>query len=174
MRSYGFAEELALEGFRISFEAALARVRKASVPAGFSIHSTHTADVDRLLELDNLVRQDVPGSDGWQGGREAFVDDLSDPASYYFAVDDRTGEYAGLVRIWHNPDGPHFGLIGVARDYRHTRVAAALIKCGLEGAAEWGYAHFDTGTSLSNPVMYPRMKRLGAETTWRTLQMIRQ
>lgn len=61
-----------------------------------------------------------------------------DPGGYLVGVDEATGAYAGLIRIWRNPAGPRFGMIGAARQYRNTLLAAALLRQALEAAATWG------------------------------------
>lgn len=116
--SAGFEVEVAEERFRIRFDRVLAWLRRSWVPSGFSIHPADTVDEDRSFILDNTLRQDTLGTDGWQGDRDWFHDELTesppfDPSAYLVAVDDRTGDYVGLVRIWRNPTGPRFGLIGV-------------------------------------------------------------
>ena len=175
----GFAAELEVEGFRIRFDRALAMLKRAWVPQGFSIRTADTVDEDRLFTLDNTLRHDVPGTDGWRGFREWFREELSeappfDAAGYLVAVDDHNGEYVGLTRIWRNPDGPHFGLVGVIRQYRNTVIAAALMKCALTAASQWGHETFTTSTSPVNPVTYPRMKRLGAESLGKKVQLVRR
>ena len=173
----GFETELVEEQFRIRFERALDLLDRAWLPSGFSIHRADHVDEDRLFTLDNTLRQDTPGTDGWRGDRSWFQQEIAtsppfDSAAYLVAIDDSNGEYAGLVRVWRNPDGPRFGLIGVLPQYRNAPIAAALLKQALAAAAGWGYDTFVAETSLTNAVVYPRMKRLGAETLGRFLQMV--
>lgn len=175
----GFETELVMEAFRIRFDHALAWTKRAWIPSGFSILSAATADEDRLFALDNTLRQDTPGTDGWRGNREWFHDELTEsppfhPAAYLVAADDRNGEYVGLIRIWRNDDGPRLGLIGVRRRNRNTVIAMALLNQALTAAAQWGHDTFTAETSLSNRVIHPRLVRLGAESTGRTIQLIRR
>src|SRR5690606_25674448 len=70
-----------------------------------------------------------------------------DPSAYLVAVDDRSGDYAGLVRMWRNPDGPRFGLVGVLPEYRNTTIAGALLRQALQAASGWGHESFTAEVS---------------------------
>lgn len=169
----GFAVEMEAEEFRVRFDAALAALRRVSMPRGFTLVRAADADPERLFALDNAVRQDVPGTDGWEGDRTMFLDELSDPAAYLVAVEEASGAYVGLARVWRNPAGPRFGLVGVARRHRGTMVGPALIKAVLEEAAQWGHGSFTTETSLGNDAVHPRLARLAAARLGRFAQLIR-
>lgn len=173
----GFGVEAVNDSFTVPFDAALRVFGRAPVPQGFTIVSAAEVDVDRLFTLDNTVRQEVPGCDGWRGDREWFRSEIAerppfDPDGYLVGIDETTGEYAGLIRIWRNPSGPRFGLVGVARQYRNTLLAAALLRRGLESASTWGSATFTAETSPDNSVVHHRMRRIGAVHTGRFLQMV--
>jgi len=178
LQTAGFDVELVEERFRVRFDDALEWLRGAWVPSGLSIHTADAVDEDRLFTLDNTLRQLTLGTDGWQGDRAWFHDELAesppfDPSAYLVAVDNRTGDYAGLVRIWRNPTGPRFGFIGVVPQYRTTTIAGALLRRALLAASEWGYETFTTETSPSNPTIHKRMRRLGAESLGQFYQMVR-
>ncbi len=178
LRSAGFEVELVEEGFRVRFDRALGWLRRAWLPSGFSIQPADTVDEDGLFLLDNTLRQGTLGTDGWQGDREWFHDELAesppfDPSAYLVAVHDRSGDYVGLVRIWRNPSGPRFGLIGVLPQYRTTTIAGVLLRQALLAASEWGHETFTAETSPSNPTIYERMSRVGAESLGQFYQMAR-
>lgn len=178
LRAAGFTSDFVGERFRIAFDTALDRLRRAWIPSGFSIHPADTLDEERLFTLDNTVRHDVPGTDGWRGDRDWFHEELAesppfDPAGYLVAIDDRNGEYVGLVRIWRNAAGPRLGLVGVIRQYRNTPIAAVLLKRALTAASDWGHASFVTETSRANTVVYPRLMRLGAESLGEFERLVR-
>lgn len=169
----GFIEVLVFESFRIRFDDALAALRHARRPPSCSIVPASAAEPGRLFTLDVAVRQDVPGTDGWRGDRAMFLDELGDPAAYAVAVDGTNGEYAGLARVWRNPTGPRFGLVGVLRQYRGTPIGPALIRLVLEEAAGWGHDSFVTETSLTNRAVHPRLVKVAAERLGREAQLRR-
>ena len=178
LRAAAFTTDFVAEGFRVSFGRALAMIDRAWLPPGFSIHPADTVDEGRLFTLDNTVRHDVPVTAGWRGDRDWFHEELVesppfDPAGYLVAIDDRNGEYVGLVRIWPNATGPRLGLVGVIRQYRNTPIAAALLKRALTAASGWGHGSFVTETSQANTMVYPRLKRLGAESLGEYLRLVR-
>jgi hypothetical protein len=47
-------------------------LRGTQAPAGFGVISAQNADEDRLRLLDDALRQDVPGTDGWQWDAAGF------------------------------------------------------------------------------------------------------
>lgn len=172
----GFENELVTERFEIRFDAALHWLRRAWVPTGMTIRQADAVDEGRLFTLDNTLRQDLAGCDGWRGDPDLFHEELTDappfvPAAYLVGVDRDNGEYVGLVRVWRNPAGPRLGLIGVLRQYRNTSIAVALLAQALTAASGWGYDTFITETSPANPITYPRLRRLGEASLGRFLQM---
>lgn len=179
LQAAGFEIEEISERFRIRFDAALKMIRRARLPPGFSIQSADAVDEDRLFLLDNEIRQGVSGTDGWHGDRQWFHDEIAeappfDPSAYLVAVDESSGGYAGLVRVWRNPTGPRFGLIGVRPQYRATLVGPALLKQALAAASSWGEPTFTAETSLTNRTIHPRMQRLSAESLGKSIQLVRR
>jgi GNAT superfamily N-acetyltransferase len=89
--------------------------------------SAADADLDRLRELDDLLRQDR--HPGWQWTPEEFREETFqpafDPRTYLVAAAD--DEYVGLVRAWRNPGGCRLGFVGVRRDWRRRGIARALV-----------------------------------------------
>jgi GNAT superfamily N-acetyltransferase len=103
----------------------------AAPPAGIR-SSPPTAGEHRLRELDDLLRQDVPGTDGWHWAEADFCDDTwknphFDPAVYVVAVDEVRDGYVGIARIWLRAAGAHPGFVGVGREYRRRGIGAALL-----------------------------------------------
>lgn len=179
LRAAGFAGDFVGERFRVAFETALEPLHRVRIPVGMSIHPADAVDEGKLFTLDNTIRHDVPGTDGWRGDREWFHDELAtsppfDPTGYLVAIDDGNGEYAGLVRIWRNEGGPRLGLIGVIRQYRNTSIAATLLKRALTAASGWGYESFVTETSSANTAVYRRLKRLDAESLGEFVRLLRR
>lgn len=176
-RRAGFEVEVEVEGFLVRFDAALATVRRAFVPAGVRIVSVLDVSETAAFRLDNELRQDVPGTDGWRGNRSWFHDEITadpafDPAAYLVSLDP-VGRPSGLIRFWRNPDRPRLGLIGVRRAHRGGVLAAALLRAGLEAASGWGSEVFATETSLSNDAVHPRLTRLADSQEGVSVQFVR-
>jgi hypothetical protein len=50
-----------------------------------------------------------------------------DPATYLVAIEQATGCYAGLVRVWNRPSGPRLGLLAVGGGDRRRGLAIWLL-----------------------------------------------
>jgi RimJ/RimL family protein N-acetyltransferase len=101
-------------------------------PEGIVIISAADADEDQLRLLDDVLRQDVPGTAGWKWDpgdfrEETFDSAQFDPATYLVAVDTESGRYVALARVWNRPGKPRLGLIAVTRPYRRRGLARALL-----------------------------------------------
>jgi GNAT superfamily N-acetyltransferase len=173
----GFDVEISVDKFLIRFDVALAALTRARLPSRFRLDQADTVDVERLFALDSAIRRDVPGSDGWVGNRRWFRDELRerppfDPRAYLVGIDRNSGDYAGLVRIWRNADGPRLGLLGVTRPYRGTPLAAALLARSLSAASQWGHSAFTTETSTSNLAVHRGVRRLEPKPIGSFYQMV--
>ena len=168
----GFRVEMIEETFQLRFESVLAALRRHGLPDGYDIVPVEACDPDRLFELDNELRNYVPGINGWKGDRTWFDDELVDPAAYFVAVERSTSKLVGLVRIWSNPTGPHFGLIGVLPSHRRSRIAIPLLYRGVATASRWGSPAFVASTSLSNPIHRWVQKRSDA-SLGKSFQLVR-
>jgi GNAT superfamily N-acetyltransferase len=99
----------------------------AELPPGLRMVGAAEADLDRLRELDDLLRQDL--HPGWRWKPEDFREETFqpafDPRTYVIAA--AADEYVALVRVWHNPSGWRLGFVGVRRDWRRRGIARALV-----------------------------------------------
>lgn len=113
----GFAASRRESCYAIPTSPQVTGLGAAGLPPGLTVLSAAGADEDRLRLLDDELRQDAPGADGWHWDAEGFRRETFgldfDPATYLVAMGKATGEYAGLVRVWGNPAGPRLGLIAV-------------------------------------------------------------
>jgi RimJ/RimL family protein N-acetyltransferase len=141
-----------------------------------AVISAADADRDRLRLLDDALRDDIPGTKGWRSTPEEFVNDNFggsdfDPRTYLVAVDESTGEYIGLVRVWMNSRGPRIGMFGVVRPHRRRGITLALLARCLRAAREAGYgtatSNYDEGNDASRGVFH----RLGATQVGRTVEL---
>ena len=86
---------------------------------------------DQLRLLDDALRQDLPGTEGWQWdpvdfNEETFGSDF-DPATYLVAVDVAERRVHRPGRVWNNPGRPRLGLIAVLPPYRRRGLATVLL-----------------------------------------------
>lgn len=172
----GYSAEVVAEKFDVGFDPVLRLVGRTVPPSRFSVVPASSADVESLSDLDNELRQLVPGSEGWHADSDWVRAELEesppfDPASYLVGVAP-DGSYAGLARIWRNPEGPRFGLVAVKPAYRMTRLGPALIAGVLRAASKWGFDTFTTETSIGNRHIHPRLHRLGARSTGYVYQFV--
>jgi ribosomal protein S18 acetylase RimI-like enzyme len=133
----------------------------APAPTGLDIISAARTDLEPLMALDCALREDVPGSDGWQPDpvwfrQETYDSPAFDPETYLVALDGE--EYVGLVRIWIGPRPlPRLGLIAVLPAYRRRGLATALIGQAFAALHARGEkrvtAEVDAGNTPSNTLM---------------------
>lgn len=111
-------------------------------------------DVDAVTALDNTIRADIPGTEGWHGTvaelQETLEDPELDPALYRIAQHAKTGSLDGLIRVWNRTPEPRLGCIGVVRSWRRTSLALALVHSVAAPLLERGVAHITTETDSSN------------------------
>jgi ribosomal protein S18 acetylase RimI-like enzyme len=126
LRAAGFADSRVEHDYWVPV-----RPLDAPVPDGLSLITIDEAAPERVMLLDCAIRQDIPGSEGWQPDmgffRQQTYDEPRDPSAYLIAADGET--YVGLVRVWlPDRDGAtrRLGCIGVLPGYRNRGLARAL------------------------------------------------
>lgn len=148
------------------------------VPAGFTVVSAEAADIDRLRALDELLRDDVPGSDGWVNDpaefqASTFDPRMFDPATYLVAVHDASGQYAGLVRIGKHPRRqPRLGLIGVRRSCRRRGLARALLAAAFPPLHARGILEVFAEADTVNTAATTLLTRIGARRTGGSVELL--
>jgi RimJ/RimL family protein N-acetyltransferase len=130
--SSGFVPARRESEYVVDVATAHGRLRDARLPAGYSLVSVEEVAVDELRRLDDRLRQDVPGTDGWEWDAAGFLDETYDPEQfdprlYWIAVQRPGGEHVGLVRVWRRPDAYRLGLIGVLPQHRRQGIAVGLL-----------------------------------------------
>jgi ribosomal protein S18 acetylase RimI-like enzyme len=161
---------LAARGFSVSRREHLYLVPTdwpRSEAAGFDIISAVDADPVRWCELDDALRRDVPGSMGWHNDPTNFAADTLrdpqfDPATYLIAVDQATGDYAGLVRVWQRPVGPRLGMIATMPAYRRRGVARALLSQSFDVLHRAGHTEASCEVDATNVASNTLLTGLGA------------
>lgn len=149
----GFRLDYTEDVFAARFTTAAVALRKARLPDGFSLITADQADGRSWFTLDNTLRQDIRGNEGWRGDLKWFAEHTHgasnfDPAAHIIAVDDTNGEYAGLVRFWNRPGAlPRLGMLAVLRQYRGCGLGSALLARGVEVASTWDHERFTGETA---------------------------
>jgi RimJ/RimL family protein N-acetyltransferase len=145
------------------------------VPPGIEIVSVQEKELERLSRLDEQLRQDVPGTEGWVNELAEFRDhtfhEHFDPELYLVAV--AGDEYAGLVRVWRGTRVPRLGLIGVLRWHRGKGVAAALLHAVLTTLDERGIEQVSAEVDTTNAASRALLAKLGARRTGGTVELVR-
>ena len=105
-------------------------VPRVDAPPGIVAVRADAVDEERLRLLDDELRGDVPGTDGWRWTAEGFREETYsspyfDPAVYLVAT--AGGEHVGICRVWLRPEQPKLGFIGVRRSLRQQGIARWLI-----------------------------------------------
>ena len=147
-------------------------------PPGVLFISAADAFEDDLRLLDDALRQDVPGCEGWRWDPAGFHDETFgtdfDSKTYLVAVDERSGRYIGLVRVWITPGLPRLGLVAVARPYRRKGVARALLAVAFRELHARGAAQVTAEMDDANTASRTLLWGLGARRTGGTVELVRR
>jgi ribosomal protein S18 acetylase RimI-like enzyme len=147
-------------------------------PDGVIVISANDAFEDQLRHLDDALRQDVPGAEGWKWdpvdfNEETFSSDF-DPATYLVAVDVPSGEYIGLARVWINPGRPRLGLIAVLPAYRRRGLASLLLARAFKVLHERGKKEVTAEVDDTNAANASLMSKLSARRIGGTVELVRR
>lgn len=148
-------------------------------PNGMTLRHADEVDEDRLRFLDDALRQDVPGTDGWRWDPVSFHDETFDPAyfdpaTYVIAVDASSRAYVGLGRVWHNPSGARLGLIGVLPSHRRRGVARALLGHVFAVLHERGIETVTAEVDDANVASVALLESAGARRSDGTIELRRE
>jgi ribosomal protein S18 acetylase RimI-like enzyme len=146
-------------------------------PDGIVIISAVDACEDEMRQLDDALRQDVPGTAGWRWDPDDFheetFDSQFDPATYLIAIDTASGDYVGLVRVWNSPGRPRLGLIAVLTPYRRRGLASALLARAFSVLHERGATEVTAEVDETNSASRSLMLGLGASREGGTIEIIK-
>jgi len=175
---FGFEPERREVEFLLSSDPARNGLEGALVPAGLLLLSAEEVDETGLRELDDRIRADLPGNEGWVNDPAEFHDHVFDdrfvdPASCLVAVDDQHQQFAGLVRIWANAQRARLSLLGVARGYRRRGLARALLASALKPIHERGVAEVMAEADATNAAGLALLRALKAVETGSSLVLTR-
>jgi len=161
-------------GFIPARTEAIWRIPLASIPAR-PIHSdahrllpVDCCDLDRVVDLDNTIRADIPGTRAWRGTIADLSESLEgpdfDPALYLVAVHAHTGSYDGLIRVWNRRPWPRLGCVGVRVAWRRTRLPSALVFTVAGVLRNRGVTDVVTETDVRNGGSHPMASGRGITT----------
>jgi GNAT superfamily N-acetyltransferase len=174
----GFSVHRRESYYRIPTDPAVTGLAAAAMPAGLDVLSALDADIGRLRLLDDALRQDVPGSDGWRWDVTEFRSEtfspFFDPATYLIAVAPATGEYAGLVRVWRNRAGPRLGMIAILAPYRRRGAARALLRHAFAVLSARGEASATAEADDANVASVSLLTGIGARRYGGSVELIRR
>lgn len=157
---------------------AVTGLRDVEAPGGFRLVSADGVDEDRLRLLDDALRQDVPGTDGWNWREDAFREETFcaefDPATYLVGVEEATGDYVGLARVWNNPSCPRLGLIAVLTPYRRRGLARALLAPPLAVLHDRGRHEVLAEVDDANVASLSLISSLGARRIGGAIELVRR
>lgn len=175
----GFVVNRRESNYLIPTDPQITGLRGVEAPRGFVLVGADRVDANRLRVLDDALRQDVPGTDGWRWGEadfreETFESPQFDPATYLVAVEETSGELAGLVRVWNNPGTPRLGLIAVLPSYRRRCLARTLLGRAFGVLHDRGQAEVSAEVDDANVASTTLLTALGARRTGGSLELIRR
>jgi ribosomal protein S18 acetylase RimI-like enzyme len=127
-------------------------------PAPHPFLGLEAVDLERLRLLDDELRQDVPGTDGWRWQHDAFVAQTYSSPSVYLV----TPEYTGICRVWIGGPTPRVGFVGVRRDERQRGLGRALVAAALGETRALGHAEVTTEIDVENAASQALFRGFGA------------
>jgi ribosomal protein S18 acetylase RimI-like enzyme len=149
------------------------------LPERMVLLAADAVDETELRLLDDSLRADVPGYDGWlndpQEFRERSFDERHfDPATYLVALDDAVPAFAGLVRIAVMPRRPRLGLLGVTPAYRRRGLARALLTAAFAALHDRGFTHVTAEVDTTNTASIRLLEQIGGQRTGASLVLLRR
>jgi ribosomal protein S18 acetylase RimI-like enzyme len=153
-------------------------LRGVDLPTEYEIVRADQIAEDRLRRLDDALRQDVPGTDGWRWDpasfhEETFASPFFDASTYLIAFERESGDDAGLVRVWNNPSGPRLGLIAVLPQHRRCGLARGLLARVLGVLAKRGKSDVWTEVDDRNIASISLLEALGARRVGGSIELVR-
>jgi GNAT superfamily N-acetyltransferase len=174
----GFTPQRRELTLQLQTESARWSLSTVEPPPGISLVRADRVDEEKLRLLDDLLRQDVPGTDGWKWDVDGFREETYgtsdfDPTTYLVALDEN-GDGVGLARVWMRPDHPVLGLVGVRSDWRRRGVARALVASVLTAVRVRGPLVVRTGVDETNIASRKLLLSFGGHPVGSSLELSRE
>ncbi|MEP7177837.1 MAG: GNAT family N-acetyltransferase [Pseudonocardiales bacterium] len=178
-RRFGFQTARREIDYVIPVDPGVSGLVDSRLPDGMVMLAADAVDETELRLLDDTLRADGPGSDGWlndpQEFRERSFDErYFDPATYLVALDDAGPAFAGLVRIAVLPRRPRLGLIGVSSGYRRRGLARALLAAAFAALHDRGFTQVSAEVDATNTASVRLLEQIGAERVGASVVLVRQ
>lgn len=153
-----------------------AELPPVSAPPGVRALRADEVDEVELRLLDDELRQDVPGTDGWRWRAEDFREETYasphyDPSVYLLA--ELEGELVGICRVWIRPEHPKLGFIGVRRSLRRRGIARWLVGEAFAVLAARGEREVWTEVDEENAASRALLEGLGGRRVGASLELRR-
>jgi GNAT superfamily N-acetyltransferase len=149
----------------------------AGTPDGLVIISAARTELEKLMMLDCALREDIPGSEGWQPDPQWFREETYDSPDFdpeTYAVALHGDDYVGLARVWNGPrPRPHLGMVGVLAAYRRRGLALALLARVFGPLAERGEKIVTSEVDAANTASNTLMRKLGGRVVGGTVELHR-
>jgi ribosomal protein S18 acetylase RimI-like enzyme len=163
--------------YMIPTDPAVTGLTQTEAPEGTIIISAARADEEELRLLDDALRQDVPGADGWKWDPGDFAEETYDsggfnPDTYLVAADVASGDYVGLVRVWDNPRAPRLGLVGVVPSHRRRGLARVLLARAFRVMHEDGKKEVSAEADETNTASVALLTSLGARRAAGIIELV--
>ncbi|MBA3524941.1 MAG: GNAT family N-acetyltransferase [Geodermatophilaceae bacterium] len=177
-RRFGFDVARREIEYELAVDPAVTGLTDTAVPDGIVLLSADAVAEQKLRELDDRLRADVPGTAGWRNDPQEFrdltFDDRHyDSATYLVALDDWRQEFAGLVRVWVGPAHARLGLIGITSRYRRQGLARALLAAAFAPLHQRGIAVVTAEADATNVDSLRLLRGIGAVPTGESLELLR-
>ena len=139
-------------------------------PAPHPFLHLEDADLERLRLLDEELRQDVPGTDGWRWTRDDFVAETYSFPSVYLV----TPAYDGICRVWLREPTPRLGFVGVRRQGRGCGLGRALVAAALGETNALGFSEVTTEIDVENAASQALFRSFGARRIGGFVELVRR
>jgi ribosomal protein S18 acetylase RimI-like enzyme len=152
-------------------------VPRRPAPSGAEAVRADNVDEEALRLLDDELRQDIPGTDGWRWTaadfrEETYLSPHFDPAVYPVAT--VQGEHVGICRVWIRPEHPRLGFIGVRRSFRRRGIARWLTGEAFAVLQARGEREVWTEVDESNVASRTLLEGLGGRPAGASLELRRR
>ena len=138
-------------------------------PAPHPFLHLEDADLERLRLLDDELRRDVPGTDGWRWAHDDFLAETYSSPSVYLV----TPGYDGICRVWLREPTPRLGFVGVRRSVRRRGFGRALVAAALGETNALGFAEVTTEIDVENAASQALIRGFGARRIGGFVELVR-